>query len=93
MAGFLKTFGYVQSVKNDLSHTEARTASDSVSPWDFVKRMRYKGPLFRISALTHEGCSELVRAVYEHVKAQKVQEQPPVAEVDPRFTEGEGTGQ
>ena len=53
---------------------------------DFVKRMRYKGPLFEISALTHQGCPTLVKAVYQQVHAQQVQEQP-VAEVDPRFVD------
>ncbi len=51
---------------------------------DFVKRMKYKGPVFQISALTHEGCDQLVKAVYEQVKTQQVAEQPHV-EVDPRF--------
>jgi GTP-binding protein len=53
---------------------------------DFVKRLRFKGPVFEISALTREGCESLVQAVYQHVKAQQVAEQPP-AEVDPRFAE------
>ncbi|MCR8956919.1 GTPase ObgE [Variovorax sp. CCNWLW225] len=53
---------------------------------DFVKRMRFKGPVFEISALTREGCEHLVQAVYQHIKAQQVAEQVP-AEVDPRFTE------
>jgi len=52
---------------------------------DFVKRLRYKGPVFEISALTREGCEPLVQAIYKQVKAQQVAEQPP-AEVDPRFT-------
>ncbi len=52
---------------------------------DFVKRFKYKGPVFQISALTHEGCDQLVKAVYEQVRVQQVAEQPPVAEVDPRF--------
>jgi len=52
---------------------------------DFVKRLKYKGPVFQISALTHEGCEQLVKAVYEQVKVQQAAEQPPVAEVDPRF--------
>jgi GTP-binding protein len=51
---------------------------------DFTKRMRYKGPVFQISALTREGCEELVKAVFQHVKAQHQAEQP-VVEVDPRF--------
>jgi GTPase len=53
---------------------------------DFVKRMRFKGPVFEISALTREGCEHLVQAVYQHIKAQQVAEQVP-AEVDPRFVE------
>ena len=48
----------------------------------FVRRLRWKGPIFSISALTREGCSALVRAVYEHVAAEA---RPPAAEPDPRF--------
>jgi GTPase len=51
---------------------------------DFVKRLRFKGPVFEISALTREGCEPLVKAIYQHVKAQQVAEHAPV-EVDPRF--------
>jgi GTP-binding protein len=51
---------------------------------DFVKRMRFKGPVFEISALTREGCEPLVQAIYQHIKAQQVAEQPPV-DIDPRF--------
>jgi GTP-binding protein len=51
---------------------------------EFVKRMRFKGPVFEISALTREGCEPLVKAIYQHIKAQQVAEQPP-AEIDPRF--------
>lgn len=52
---------------------------------DFVKRLRFKGPVFEISALTREGCEPLVQAIYQHVKAQQVAEQPPT-EIDPRFS-------
>ncbi|MEO8856927.1 MAG: Obg family GTPase CgtA [Burkholderiaceae bacterium] len=55
---------------------------------EFVKRLRYKGPVFEISALTHEGCDTLVKAVYGHIKAQQAVERPP-AEVDPRFVPGD----
>ena len=48
----------------------------------FVKRLRWKGPIFSISALTREGCEGLVRAVYDHVAAQV---RPAVEERDPRF--------
>lgn len=36
----MKRFLYVHSAKNDRSHSEARSASDCVSPSDFVKRIR-----------------------------------------------------
>lgn len=51
---------------------------------DFVKRLRFKGPVFEISALTREGCEHLVQAVYQQVKAQQVAEHETVV-VDPRF--------
>ena len=53
---------------------------------DFVKRMRYKGPVFEISALTREGCEALIRDIYQHIHARQVEEQGP-AEVDPRFAQ------
>jgi GTP-binding protein len=51
---------------------------------DFVKRLKFKGPVFEISALTHEGCEALIKIIYQHVKAQQKAEQTPEA-VDPRF--------
>ena len=58
---------------------------------DFVKRFKWKGPVFEISALTREGCEPLIHAIYRHVKAQQVAEQAPVEEVDPRFaSSGDG---
>lgn len=54
---------------------------------DFIRRLRYKGPVFEISALTREGCESLVQAVFRHIQAQHLAEQPP-AEVDPRFAGG-----
>ena len=51
---------------------------------DFVKRLRFKGPVFEISALTREGCEPLMKSIYQHVKAQQKAEQPPEY-VDPRF--------
>jgi GTP-binding protein len=51
---------------------------------DFVKRFKWKGPVFEISALTREGCEHLVQAVYQHIRAQQQAEHAPV-EVDPRF--------
>jgi GTP-binding protein len=49
---------------------------------DFVKRLRWKGPVFEISALTREGCDPLVQAVYRHVS--KVRHDV-VPDIDPRF--------
>lgn len=49
---------------------------------EFVRRMRWKGPVFRISALAREGLEPLVRAIYEHVAAEK---RAPEPVVDPRF--------
>jgi GTP-binding protein len=53
---------------------------------DFVKRFKYKGPVFEISALTHEGCDLLIKTIYKHIQSQQTLEQAPV-EVDPRFKE------
>jgi GTPase len=51
---------------------------------EFVKRFKYKGPVFEISALTREGVQPLTQSAYQHIKSQQVAEQPPVY-VDPRF--------
>jgi GTP-binding protein len=48
---------------------------------DFVKRYRWKGPVFEISALTREGCQPLIHAIYDHVAA----EQRVIVEPDIRF--------
>lgn len=53
---------------------------------DFVKRMRYKGPVFQISALTREGCEPLIKEIYKHIRAQQIIEQG-IVDIDPRFTE------
>jgi GTP-binding protein len=63
------------------------TAEREARVKDFVKRFKYKGPVFQISALTHEGCQELVKSAYQHIKSLQVAEQAPVY-VDPRFQEG-----
>ena len=53
---------------------------------DFVKRLKWKGPVFQVSALTREGCEPLIHAVYKHVAKLKnvVPEEP-----DPRFVSTE----
>jgi GTP-binding protein len=38
---------------------------------DFVKRLRWKGPVFQISALAREGLDPLVQSIYEHVAAAR----------------------
>ena len=53
---------------------------------DFVKRFKWKGPVFEISALTREGCEHLIKSIYQHIHAQQQSEQPE-EEVDPRFVE------
>jgi GTP-binding protein len=68
--------------KLDMVPTEERAAKVK----DFVKRMRWKGRVFEISALTREGCEPLIRAVYEHVASVKA---PPIEEPDVRFTPAE----
>jgi GTP-binding protein len=66
--------------KLDMVDADARVALVK----DFVKRFKFKGPVFEISALTREGCEPLVKAIYKHVQAQQLSEQPYVEE-DPRF--------
>ncbi len=66
--------------KMDMIPAEERAARVK----DFVKRFKYKGPVFEISALTREGVQPLIQAAYQHIKSQQVAEQPPVY-VDPRF--------
>ena len=51
---------------------------------DFVKRFKWKGPVFQISALTREGCEGLIHAIYRHV--EETREAVP-EDVDVRFTD------
>ena len=69
-------------VLNKLDMVPAEQRAEVVR--DFVKRFKYKGPVFEISALTHEGCEQLTRAAYQHIKAQQAAAVPAV-ELDPRF--------
>ncbi len=55
---------------------------------DFIKRFRWKGPVFQVSALTREGCEPMMRAVYDHVSKLKNVVAP---EPDPRFSSGDDT--
>jgi GTP-binding protein len=38
---------------------------------DFVRRFRWKGPVFEISALARTGLQPLIQAVYDHVAATR----------------------
>jgi GTPase len=53
---------------------------------DIVKRLKYKGPVLEISALTREGCERLVQTVYQYLAKEFQSHQPPV-DVDPRFVD------
>jgi GTP-binding protein len=55
---------------------------------DFIRRLRWKGPVFEISALTRAGCEPLVQAIYQHVRAGQAAALPEEAP-DPRFS-GDG---
>ncbi len=52
---------------------------------DFVRRLRWKGPVFQISALTREGCEPLIRAIYEEVASHT---RAALEAPDPRFAAG-----
>jgi GTP-binding protein len=67
--------------KIDMITTEHRDARVK----EFVRRLRWKGPVFETSALARLGLDALVRAVYEHVAATR-QSQP--VPVDIRFDSG-----
>jgi GTPase len=41
---------------------------------DFVKRFGWKGPVFEISALTRDGCEDLITAIYAHLEQKRQQE-------------------
>jgi GTP-binding protein len=42
---------------------------------DFIKRFAWKGPVFEISALTHEGCQDLVTDIYAYLAEKRQAEQ------------------
>ncbi|MBK6862690.1 MAG: GTPase ObgE [Ideonella sp.] len=70
-------------VLNKLDMVAAEERAQRVS--GFVRRLRWKGPVFEISALTREGCEALIRAVYQHVAQMR---NPAAALPDPRFDDG-----
>jgi GTP-binding protein len=42
---------------------------------DFIKRFAWKGPVFEISALTREGCEDLINEIYNYLARQRELEQ------------------
>ncbi len=54
---------------------------------EFVRRLRWRGPVFQISALARDGLGPMVQAIYQHVAEHK-QADPP--ETDPRFIDAAG---
>ncbi|CAN5232712.1 GTPase ObgE [soil metagenome] len=56
---------------------------------DFTKRLKWKGPVHVISALTREGCESLCLAIWQDIERQQALEQardhPEELERDPRF--------
>ena len=76
-------------VLNKLDMIPAEERAERVAA--FKKRLRWKGPIFSISALTREGCEPLIRAIYEHVATYAA---PAHTERDPRFDPGgDGEGE
>ena len=67
--------------KLDMIPAEERAAKVK----DFVKRYKWKGPVYEISALAREGTERLVQDIFKHVHVQQQIEQPQEAEYDPRF--------
>ena len=78
--------------KLDVVPAEERAARVS----EFVRRLRWKGPVFEVSALNHDGCAGLTRAIADYLQQHRRAVAPelidsPVADVvsveadDPRF--------
>lgn len=64
--------------KMDMVADESRVAVVK----DFIKRFRWKGPVFEVSALARQGLDPLVHAIYDHVARER---QPDIPPPDPRF--------
>jgi GTP-binding protein len=52
---------------------------------DFVKRFKWKGPVHRISALTHDGTQALVHAIQEYLDELRAEEEAAAAAPDLRL--------
>ncbi|MFM8240410.1 MAG: Obg family GTPase CgtA [Actinomycetota bacterium] len=64
--------------KMDMVPVEERAARVK----DFLKRLKWKGPVFEISALARQGLDPLIHAIYDHVASHRA---PVVPEPDARF--------
>jgi GTP-binding protein len=69
-------------VLNKLDMLQGEERANAVK--DFVKRFKFKGPVFEISALTREGCEPLIRAAFDFIKGVREAAHPP-EDIDPRF--------
>ncbi len=38
---------------------------------DFVRRLKWKGPVFQISAATREGCLQLMESIFKHIESER----------------------
>lgn len=72
--------------KIDMIPAEERQARVS----EFVRRLRWKGPVFAISALAREGLEPLLRAAFEHVNTSS---RPPAPAPDVRFEGTDAAGE
>jgi GTP-binding protein len=74
-------------VLNKLDMVPGEERTDRIA--SFKRRLRWKGPIFTVSALTREGCDALVRAVYDHIAAEA---RPAAEQRDPRFDPADADG-
>ncbi|CAM2149688.1 GTPase ObgE [Pararobbsia alpina] len=75
-------------VLNKLDMLDEDTRKKRVA--DFVKRFKWKGPIFEISALTGQGCEALTYAIFDYLAKHGAAGQAAEAEelaADPRFRE------
>lgn len=38
---------------------------------NFIRQLKWKGPVFQISAATREGCMQLMTAIYQHIETER----------------------
>jgi len=67
--------------KLDMVPTEERAARVA----DFVRRFRWKGPVFAISALAREGLQPMVEKIWQHIAEQRHEERLPDLRFDTKI--------